>query len=87
MTPEECKAVFERLSEYIDGELPADACEHIAEHIADCPPCVKFVESLKKSVGVFRAYRPGEEPPPLNEDAKRELAQAYRAMLEKRRPA
>jgi RNA polymerase sigma-70 factor (ECF subfamily) len=84
MTPEECKAVFERLSEYIDGDLPADTCEQIAEHIADCPPCVEFVKSLKKSVGVFREYKPGEEPAPLSEESKRELAEAYRAMLDRR---
>lgn len=84
MTPEECKAVFEQLSDYIDGELPAGACEEIERHISDCPPCVSFVESLRKSVGAFRNYKPGEQAPPLEEDAKQRLAQAYRDMLSRR---
>jgi RNA polymerase sigma-70 factor (ECF subfamily) len=84
MSPEQCREVFEMLSEYLDGELPADACEQIERHIGDCPPCIEFVESLRKSIEVFRDYRPVENPPPLDEDARRRLAEAYRAMLDRR---
>ena len=84
MTPEECREVFEMLSEYIDGELPADTCEHIERHIADCAPCVQFVESLRKSVSVYRDYRPSENPPPLSREAKERLARAYQDMLTRR---
>jgi anti-sigma factor (TIGR02949 family) len=84
MTPGECREVFEMLSEYLDGELPANTCEQIAKHIADCPPCVEFVESLRKSVRAFRDYRPAECPAPLSPDAKAQLANAYKAMLARR---
>ena len=50
MTVSECKEVFARLSEYLDQELPGDLCERIDRHISGCPPCVEFVDSLKKSV-------------------------------------
>ena len=63
MSPEECRDVFEMLSEYIDGELPMDTCEQIEKHIADCPPCVQFVASLRKNVSVNRDFRPAENPP------------------------
>ena len=81
MKPEECREVFEMLSEYLDGELPADTCEQIEHHIADCPPCIEFVESLRKSVSIYRSYTPSENPPPLNAEAKQRLAEAYRQML------
>lgn len=81
MSPEECRQVFEMLSEYIDGELPAATCEEIEQHIADCPPCIEFVESLRKSVSVYRSYQPSENPPPLSAQAKQKLAAAYREML------
>jgi anti-sigma factor RsiW len=84
MSPEECRQVFEMLSEYIDDELPPDTCQQIEQHIAGCAPCIEFVESLKKSVKVFRNYKPGEEPPPLDERSKEQLAQAFRAMTAKR---
>jgi anti-sigma factor RsiW len=84
MSPEECRDVFEMLSEYIDGDLPVDTCEQIEKHIADCPPCVQFVESLRKSISVFRDYRPSENPPPLSPEAKQRLAEAYQSMLKPR---
>ena len=84
MSPQECREVFEMLSEYIDGELPVDTCEQIERHIADCPPCVQFVESLRKSVKAFRDYQPGEHPPPLSPEAKAQLAKAYQEMLSRR---
>ena len=84
MTPEQCRDVFEMLSEYIDGELPVDTCEQIEKHIADCAPCVQFVESLRKSISVFRDYRPSEQAPPLSPEAKRQLAQAYQSLLKPR---
>jgi anti-sigma factor RsiW len=84
MSPQECLDVFEMLSEYIDGELPVDTCEQIERHIADCPPCVQFVESLRKSVRAFRDYRPGDDPPPLSPEAKAQLAKAYQEMLSRR---
>ena len=84
MSPDECREVFEALSEYIDGELPADTCRQIEMHIADCAPCVEFVDSLRKSVRVFRDFRPAENPPPLDAEAKERLAKAYRDMLARR---
>jgi anti-sigma factor (TIGR02949 family) len=84
MSPEECRDVFAMLSEYIDGELPAGTCEQIARHIEDCPPCVEFVDSLRKSIGAFRDCGLAEEPPPLSQEAKARLARAYRDMLTRR---
>ena len=84
MSPEECRQVFEMLSEYLDGELPVDTCEQIEKHIADCPPCVEFVESLRKSVHTYREYQPLEVPPPLRPEEKARLRDAYRSMLRRR---
>lgn len=84
MTPDDCRSVFEMLSEYIDGELPAETCEQIEHHIADCAPCVQFVESLRKSVSLYREYKPSDELPPLTGEARARLAAAYREMLARR---
>ena len=37
---DDCKEIFARLSEYLDAELPPDACADIEAHIAGCAPCV-----------------------------------------------
>ena len=47
---EKCKEVFSLLSEYLNLELPPDACQEIEAHLAGCPPCIEFAESLRKTV-------------------------------------
>lgn len=81
----DCKEVFELLSQWLDLELPPDACRDIQEHLAGCPPCIEFAESLRKTVALCRGYIPGEVPAPIGAQAKAELEAAYRRMLAARR--
>lgn len=69
MTELECRQVFEKLSEYLDEELPPDLCEQMRGHIDDCPPCVEFVNSLRKTVDLCRQLQPAGGVP-ISEDAK-----------------
>ena len=81
----ECKEIFALLSEYLDLELPADACRAIEAHIKDCQPCIEFAESLKKTVDLCRHYSTSEMPSPLSEEARSALEAVYRKMLESRK--
>jgi anti-sigma factor RsiW len=72
------------LSEYLDFELPPEACAEIERHLAGCAPCIDFVESLRRTIALCRQYQPGEMPRPLTESARSGLEQAWRRMLEAR---
>jgi len=85
--PGKCKDVFALLSEYLDLELPPEACSEIEAHIAGCPPCIEFAESLRKTVALCRTYQPEDMPAPLANDAREQLLDAYRRMLEARKTA
>ncbi len=76
-----CKEVFALLSEWLDLELPPDACQEIETHLAGCPPCIEFAESLKKTVALCRRFEPGEVPGPLGDKARGDLMAAYQRML------
>lgn len=78
---ERCKEIFAVLSEYLDMELTPDSCQELKSHIAGCPPCIEFVESLRKSIDLCREYSTAEMPKPLSEDARRQLQEAYKKML------
>ena len=82
---EKCKEVFSLLSEYLDLELPNDACREIDDHIAGCAPCVDFTETLRKTVEMCRRYRPEAMPEPLGTEARRQLLGAYLKMRDARR--
>jgi anti-sigma factor RsiW len=78
----ECTELFAALSAYLDEELPQGDCAEIEAHIAQCAPCVDFVESLKKSVELCRVTGNAMEPPPLAPDVREQLLQAYRRSVE-----
>jgi anti-sigma factor RsiW len=51
---ENCLALFERLSEYIDRELDAPTCKDIEAHLQACKPCQVCLETLKQTVAFCR---------------------------------
>jgi anti-sigma factor RsiW len=79
-----CKEVFSLLSQFLDLELPPEACQEIESHLAGCPPCIEFAESLRSTVELCREYEPAELPAPLASDARKRIEVAYRAMLTER---
>ena len=84
---EKGKEVFSLLSEYLNLELPPDACQEIETHLAGCPPCIEFAESLRKTVELCHRYRPTELPGPLGNDAREQLLDTYQRMLAGRKSA
>ena len=80
-----CKEIFAILSEYLDMELAPASCQELESHLEGCRPCIEFVESLRKSIGLCREYSPAELPKPLSEEAHHELQKAYERMLSTRK--
>ncbi len=78
---EGCKDVFAALSEYLDAELAPRTCEELEAHLAGCPPCIEFLNSLRRSVQVCRQCGPAEAPPPLTAEQKDKLRSMYQAYL------
>lgn len=73
------------LSDYVDLELPTEACGEVESHLADCPACVEFVESLRNTIALCHGYAPSTLPAPLSERARSELESAWRRMLATRK--
>ncbi len=59
---EACRALFEKLSEYIDGETDEVTCAAIKAHMKACPCCITCLETLKRTVGFCEGVP--EEPMP-----------------------
>jgi anti-sigma factor RsiW len=58
-----CRELFERLSEYVDGELSQELCEEIRRHMQGCDPCVAFARTLKATADLCRRL-PSQPIPP-----------------------
>jgi anti-sigma factor RsiW len=83
---ESCQEVLALLSDYLDLELPPDACQQIENHLTGCSPCEEFAASLRETVKLCRKFQPSDMPKPLSERARAELEAAWKKMLAERQP-
>jgi mycothiol system anti-sigma-R factor len=76
----ECRELFGRLSEYLDGELDPSLCDETEQHLGECAPCQEFLESLRRTVALLTRL-PGE---PLPEEMRAAMRQSLRRLQEER---
>ncbi|MFO7632750.1 MAG: zf-HC2 domain-containing protein [Caldilinea sp.] len=50
----DCKHLLADLSDYLDGEAAAEVCAEIERHLADCADCRAVVDTLRKTVYLYR---------------------------------
>jgi anti-sigma factor (TIGR02949 family) len=58
-----CREILDHLSAYIDEELDVSLCEEIQRHMEGCNPCIAFLNTLKKTVVLYRSCA-GQDPMP-----------------------
>jgi|YNPNPStandDraft_1061719.scaffolds.fasta_scaffold00937_5 anti-sigma factor RsiW len=68
-----CRAIVEVLCDYIEGELPPEEERELDSHMADCPPCLSFLKTYRKTTEICRSLSPEEIPAELKERLKRFL--------------
>jgi len=51
-----CEEVLALLSDYLDGELPADALGSVEAHLSACEGCKKFGGQFKATVAALRDH-------------------------------
>lgn len=49
-----CKDLLANISEYVDGTLRDDLCVMLEEHIHSCENCAIVVNTLKKTIDLYR---------------------------------
>jgi anti-sigma factor RsiW len=62
MDKQECQHLLGQLSDYVDGELERTMCEEIERHLAGCQNCRVVVDTLSKTVTLYRTQ--GQTPVP-----------------------
>jgi RNA polymerase sigma-70 factor (ECF subfamily) len=76
-----CRDVFALLSEYLDRELTPQSCAEIEAHLAGCPPCIEFLDSLKRTIRLCHDCEETGKPRPLSAEQREKLVAAYRTFL------
>ena len=65
-----CLEMFEKLSEFIDGELDHATCDEIQKHADDCVACFSCLETLKRTVAICKNIKDKPIPPELSQKLK-----------------
>ena len=65
-----CLELFEKLSEYIDGELDHATCAEIQKHAKDCVACFSCLETLKRTVALCKNVKDQQVPSDVSEKLK-----------------
>jgi predicted anti-sigma-YlaC factor YlaD len=58
----DCKDLLEPLSDYISGDAAESLCAEIEAHMAECEDCRVMVDTLKKTILLYRAVKSDELP-------------------------
>ena len=55
MEHENCRHLLGSLSDYVDGTLQEEICAEIERHLAGCDNCRVVVDTLHKTISLYRA--------------------------------
>jgi anti-sigma factor (TIGR02949 family) len=58
-----CHQLLGSLSQYVDGELNEELCAALEQHLANCENCRIVVDTLKKTVYLYRTTAQTETLP------------------------
>ncbi len=68
-----CRELLGELSSYIDGEAEQALCHEIEAHIAECSDCLIMVDTLRKTITLYRAMSADPLPGDVEERLYRRL--------------
>ena len=57
-----CRQILEPLSDYISGEAAESLCIQIEEHLRQCQNCRVMVDTLKKTITLYRTTAAADLP-------------------------
>lgn len=58
-----CQEIKQQLSDYLDGELDPAVCVEFEGHLRDCENCRVLVDTLNKTILLYREH--GRTPAPI----------------------
>jgi predicted anti-sigma-YlaC factor YlaD len=67
-----CGELLEELSDYLDDAASQELCAEIEAHLAECPDCEILINTLRKTVVLYRGR---VESRPLPQGVRRRLYQ------------
>lgn len=58
-----CAQIVELVTQYLEGELDEEQLRLFQEHLADCPPCTRYVDQIQVTMSQLGAVQEPDLPP------------------------
>ena len=71
---EACGEMLASLSDYADGSLEERLCQELEQHLAECEDCRVVLNTLKKTIELYRTEGASEMPASIRERLFRRLS-------------
>lgn len=65
-----CPELINEISDYLDGVAAPEICAEIERHLQECPDCKVMVDTLEKTISLYREREGDTELP---EDVRKRL--------------
>lgn len=61
-----CAQALRFICDNLDAEMNSRRCIEIRRHLAGCPDCTAYLDSMKKTVAMYRQYPADAVPPAVH---------------------
>jgi anti-sigma factor RsiW len=58
-----CRQVYQHICDHLDEDLASPRCRRIRQHLEGCPDCQAYLDSLKKTIILYRSAPSPRVPP------------------------
>jgi hypothetical protein len=62
-----CEELLKLLNEYVDGTADPSLCQEFEQHMAGCNPCQVVVDTIRKTIQLYKDGQPYELPPEFHD--------------------
>lgn len=73
-----CEDLLRMLNDYVDGDIDPAVCDDFEEHLADCNPCWLVVDSIRKTITLYKGEEVYEIPLPFRERLHKVLREKWK---------
>ncbi len=69
----DCDEFKKLIGDYLDDEVADELCQRVKEHLAICGPCSVEVDTLQKTIFIYRRVESEDPGGALSPDARKRL--------------
>lgn len=73
-----CDDLLRLLNEYVDGTVDPAICKEFEQHLAGCDPCKVVIDTVRKTITLYKNDQPYELPVEFRERMHRTLRERWK---------